>query len=160
MMLSPGLPSINPLVPSDWKWVGLRRQPYHGRSMTYFAARHGEHFHIYANADVETAHHKEVYDEDVSIHVHAYSASAAVVALRRPGELTVLIGNVGAQTAVVPVNLEDVVDPAATYDTRIYNSERGDWETGRRATGAAVVSLAVSIESKGYRIIELKTASA
>jgi hypothetical protein len=91
LMLTPDRPRVNPLVPADWKWVALRRLPYHGQEVTYVAVRHDDHFYIYANADVQTAHHKERYDEDVSTQVHAFSASAEVVALRRSNELMVLI---------------------------------------------------------------------
>ena len=30
LMLTTGRPSVNPLVPAAWKWVALRRLPYHG----------------------------------------------------------------------------------------------------------------------------------
>ena len=155
VMLTPGLPSINPLIPPEWKWVALRQLPYHGGALTYFVARHGEHFHVYADGDVQTTHRKEVYEEDVSTRVHAFSPSAEVVALRRADELMVLVGTVGTQTGVVPVNLSEVVDPDASYDLRIYNSERGAWEENRRESGHVVLFLAVSIEAYGFRAIEL-----
>ncbi len=159
LMLTPDLPSVNPLVPGDWKWVALRRLPYHGRELTYFAARQGQTFEIYANCDMQTDHGKEIYDEDISAHVYALSATAELVALRRPGEIAVLVGNVGSQTSVVPVNMQEVLDEKALYTVRIYNSERGRWEHGHQERGAAIAALAVSIETNGYRIIELKEAA-
>jgi len=39
LMLSPGPPSVNPLVPPEWKWVALRCVPYRGAELSYFAAR-------------------------------------------------------------------------------------------------------------------------
>ncbi len=155
LTLTPTAARVNPLIPPDWKWVALRRLPYHGREITYFAARQGERFHLYANADIETTHHKEIYDEDISTRVHAFSASAEVVALRRPGEIVALVGNVGDQTSVVPVNLQEVLDADASYDLRIYNSEREEWQIGARETGRTIASLAVPIESTGFRAIEL-----
>jgi hypothetical protein len=94
----------------------------------------------------------------VSTHVHAFSASAEVVALRRTNEMMVLIGNVGTQTSVVPVNLQEILDPNTEYDLRIYNSERQAWGTGARRRGRSLHSLAVPIESAGFRAIELKKA--
>ena len=41
LMLTTGRPRVNPLVPNAWKWVALRRLPYHGKDLTYFAARQG-----------------------------------------------------------------------------------------------------------------------
>jgi len=156
LTLTPSTARVNPLIPPDWKWVALRRLPYHGREITYFAARQGERFHLYANADIETTHHKEIYDEDVSTRVHAFSASAEVVALRRPGEIMAFVGNVGEQTNVVPLNLQEVLDANASYDLRIYSSEHEEWQLGTRETGRTLTSLAVPIESNGFRAIELK----
>jgi Bacterial alpha-L-rhamnosidase 6 hairpin glycosidase domain len=156
LMLSPDLPGVNPLIPAGWKWVAVRRLPYHGREFTYFVGRHGERFHVYANADVQTTHHKEIYAEDVSTDVHAFCATAEVVALRRPGELMVLVGNVGTQTSIVPLDLHDVVDAHGSYDLRVYNSERRVWEPRRREPGTIVAALALGIEVNGFRAIELK----
>jgi len=157
LMLTPGLPQVNPLVPGDWKWVALRRLPYHGQELTYFAARNAQEpgFYIYANCDMETAHRKEIYDEDISEHVYAFSSSAELVAFRRKNELAILVGNVGTQTSVVPVNLQEVIDPAKDYTLRVYNSERGDWEGAKHQKGSAFAALAVSIESNGYRVIKV-----
>jgi len=157
LMLTPHLPSVNPLVPPEWKWVALRRQPYHGREITYFATRHDDGFHIYADTDVDTVHYNEVFDEDISTRVYAYSTAAEVVALRRKGEVVILVGNVGDQTSIVPINLGDALDPDGFYDLRIYNSERGAWEASCRDCTPNITPLAVQIESNGFRIIELKT---
>jgi glycogen debranching enzyme len=155
LMLTPDQPRIRPLVPSTWKWVALRQAPYHGQPLTYFAARQEGEFHIYANVAIDTPHTAECFDEDVSGQVHAFSASAAVVALRRPGCLLVLVGNVGTGTTVVPLGLNKVVDPGFNYDLRIYNSERSAWESPQRIAGKVACSLAVSIEANGYRAVEL-----
>jgi hypothetical protein len=156
LVLAPAAPSVNPLIPPRWKWVALRRVPYHGRELTYFVGRHGEGFHVYANADVQSTHHREIYAEDVSTSVHGFCATAEVVALRRPGELMVLVGNVGTQTSIVPLDLHEVVDANTQYDLRIYNSERRAWEPGHRESGTIVAALALGIEVNGFRAIELK----
>ncbi len=158
LMLTPDRPRINPLIPAAWKWVALRQLRYHGRDVTYFVGRHGEHLHIYSDCDVQTLHHKELYDEDISTQVRAYAITSEVVALRRANEIMVLVGNVGAQTSVVPLDLTDVVEHDAEYDVRVYNSERGAWEPGHREPGRVAASLAVSIEANGFRAVELKRA--
>jgi hypothetical protein len=105
LMLTTGLPRINPLVPASWKWVALRRLPYHGRPLSYFATRERGTFRIYATAVVESDFASEVYEEDVSDSVSVFSDTAAVVALRRKDEFVLLIANVGDQTANVPVSI-------------------------------------------------------
>ena len=156
LMLTTGRPRVNPLVPAAWKWVALRRLPYHGKEITYFAARQNGSFRIYANTEIDTDDAAERYDEDVSEQVHVLSTSAQVVALRRAGEIVVLVGNVGTQTSVVPVTLQRLIGNDTTYDVRLYHSERGGWEPRQRATGADLCMLGLSIESHGYRIIELR----
>jgi len=156
LMLTPDLPQVNPLVPPEWKWVALRRQPYHGRELSYFAARQDDReFHIYADTPLRSDHHVKTYDEDISARVYAYAASAEVVALRRPGELVVLVGNVGAQTSVVPVAMQEVIDADTIYDLRVYSSEHVAWEGTVRQQGRYISPLAVQIETNGFRIIEI-----
>jgi Amylo-alpha-1,6-glucosidase len=155
-MVAPGKPSVNPLVPAAWKWVGVRRLPYHGGELSYFAVRQSGLFQIYATTEVETKHRNETYEEDVSARVTAFSEAAAVVALRRGGDLAIMVGNVGSQTCAVPLNVSRIVERGATYEPRIYDSERDAWETGTRATGEKLCALAVSIETHGYRLIELR----
>src|ERR1700674_2003 len=155
LMLSPGKASVNPLVPATWKWVALRRLPYHGAKLSYFAVRQAGRFHVYATAEVETEHLAETYEEDVSGRVTAFSESAAVIAFRRRGGIAILVGNVGSQTSAVPLNISRIVETDATYEPRIYDSERDGWEKGAPASGESLRSLAVTIETHGYRLIEL-----
>ena len=84
------------------------------------------------------------------------SASAVVVASRDGNEFTVVVGNVGTQTVSVPLSLSELVDEDVTYGIHVYNSERDAWEDGgSQQRGIPSRSLAVSIESKGFRIITL-----
>jgi len=156
LMLTPGLPRVDPLVPSNWKWVGLRRVPYHGRELTYFATRQAGHFHIYATADVEGPHDTHRYDEDITERVAVFSDAAAIIALRREAEILLLVGNVGTQTATAPLDIGQVLAPASNYDVSIYNSERDAWEPGARRASDELCSIAVSVESNGYRLVRLR----
>jgi hypothetical protein len=67
----------------------------------------------------------------------------------------VLVGNVGSQTIVVPVQVGQLVNREARYTLRIYNSERGSWEEPIHAAGEGINVLAVAIEEYGYRALEL-----
>ncbi len=156
LMLTNGPPRINPLVPAAWKWVALKHLPYHGRELSYFAVRERGAFHIYATADVETDFAKERFDEDVSSRVQIFSDNAAVAALRRDDATVLLVGNVGTQTVTVPMNIAALLEPHASYDVRIYNSERDAWEPGDLGAGEDLGAVALSIETGGYRLIELR----
>ncbi|MBV9271091.1 MAG: hypothetical protein JO165_08355, partial [Candidatus Eremiobacteraeota bacterium] len=39
LTLTGDLPQIQPLVPANWKWLALRRLPFHGEEVSYFAVR-------------------------------------------------------------------------------------------------------------------------
>ena len=152
----PGKPVIRPLVPPTWRWVGLRRVPYHGGMVSYFAVRQQDRMHVYASADVESDYEPHVYKEDVTSDVIVMSKTAAVIALRSDTEVLIMIGNVGSQTATAPLDISGVIDRGAKYELRMYNSERDDWVDGATLSGAEISSVAVPIELYGFRLIDLK----
>ncbi len=146
-------PQINPLVPPSWKWLALRRLPYGDREITYFAVRTGGTFHLFTTCEIETDAVHSVYEEDVSDSIPIFSRVARVVALRRADEFAVLVGNVGTATKNVPLDLTDLLEPHVRYHSRVYNSERGDWETDSVLAREQICTVAVTIESQGYRVL-------
>lgn len=156
LMLSTGLPRVNPLVPANWKWLALKRLPYHGTEITYFATREGGTFRISSTADVHTDFPKELYETDVSANVTVFSENAAVVALERPDEISVLVGNLGSETTTVPLDISGLLDPRAMYDVCIYDSERDAWQPDVLDSGSNVSTVSLSIEANGYRLVSLR----
>jgi hypothetical protein len=146
-------PKINPLVPPNWKWVALRRLPYRGREISYFAVRTQGAFHLFTTCDVETESVHSLYDRDVSDGVPIFSRIARVVAFQRDHELAVLVGNVGTATTNVPLDLTQLLEPHVRYHTRVYNSERDDWETDSVLAREQICTISVTIESQGYRVL-------
>jgi len=158
VVLQPGRPKINPLVPVTWRWVGLRRLPYHGGEFSFFAVREdmgvsGGQFHIYATTDVATDHALAVYREDVTDQVGVANADVCHMALRRPGEVALLIGSTSADSSVVPIELGDVLAPETTYAVHLYDSESQTWRQGEADRGGVLSTLAVSIETGGFRVL-------
>ncbi len=150
------VPTIQPLIPASWRWIALRREPYHGSDVSYFVTRQKDRFNIYATTEMETEHDRHRYQEDVSWGVSVFSEAAVAIALRRPGQCLILVGNVSTTTATVPLNIRRLVDDRTRYATRIYNSERDSWEKGSVEVGADISSLAITVETRGYRLIELR----
>jgi len=160
VVLGPDKPRINPLVPAHWRWVGLRRLPYHSGEISFFATR--EHrddqasaFDLYATAEVATEHTLAVYDEDVTERVRVLTPTVCHLALRRRGEIVVLLGRVGADTGVVPVEVGDLLAAETTYTVHLYDSESYTWRGGDTATGAALSTFAVSLEGGGFKVLKL-----
>lgn len=157
LTLTADKPHVNPLIPKYWRWVGLRNIPYHGRSLSYFVTRQQDVLHICSTLDVESMCVTEVFDEDVTDSLAALSGIAPLMALRRGGELMVFVGNVSAQSATIPLDLGHLVDRKLSYTTRVYNSEHDAWEERGVKAGGAMISLAVSVEAQGFRLLHFLT---
>jgi hypothetical protein len=153
LTLTGDLPQIQPLVPAGWRWLALRRVPYHGEEVSYFAVRARSTFHIYTTCEIDTDHRNSVYITDASDNIPIFSRSARVIAFQREGETILLIGNVTTTSINVPVNLSSILMADAKYRLSIYNSERDDWETDTVVAGGELVSDTTTIESQGYRLM-------
>jgi glycogen debranching enzyme len=158
VVLQPGMPKISPLVPAHWRWVGLRRLPYHGAEISFFATRehqgnHAAEFHVYSSVEVATEHTLAVYAEDATETVRVLNPEVCHLALRRPHEAVLLLGNTSANTSVVPINLGGLLTATSTYTLLVYDSDSRTWRNGDEATGAAMRTPAVAIEAGGFRIL-------
>lgn len=156
LTLKPDFPTVNPLIPPNWRWVGLRRLPFHGKELSYFAVRQAGELNVYATAPVTSKRQAYEFEEDVTDSVVVLSTGASMIALRRANECAILIGNSATQTMTAPVDLSRLVDRDKAYDLRIYNSERDRWIDGSTLEGSALQSIAVPIELLGYRLISLR----
>lgn len=146
-------PQINPLIPANWKWVALRRLPYHGSEMSYFAVRVKKTMTIFTTREIATDSPHSLYEEDVSDRIPIFSRVVRIVALRRDNEVAVMVGNVSDATTSVPLDLSDILEPRVRYHTRVYNSERDDWETESVLAREEICVTSLGIESKGYRVV-------
>lgn len=161
VMLRPGgqHPQMHPLLPEDWRWVGIRRLPYHGHCFSFFATEEQGRFRLYTDHPMNTRHHLEQYEEECSNQVLVLNGHLEHLALRRPDEVTLCIGNTSRETTVSPVYLlNHILAPEQPYQLSIYNSERQAWVTGRSGPGQALSSLAVTIEAQGFRILRWRQA--
>ncbi len=153
LTLTGDVPQIQPLVPADWRWLALRRVPYHGEEVSYFAVRARGTFHIYTTCEIDTDQLHSVYLTDASDNIPIFSRSARVIAFQREHETILLVGNVTTTSINVPVNLSSILATNSKYRISIYNSERDDWETDSLIAREEVVSVTTTIESQGYRLM-------
>ena len=155
LTLTDDLPQIQPLVPADWRWLALRRVPYHGEEISYFAVRTRNTFHVYTTCEIDTDHRNSVYITDASDNIPIFSRSARVIAFQREHETILLVGNVTTTSINVPVDLSSILMAEAKYHVRIYNSERDDWVADTDIAREEVVSVTATIESQGYRLMHI-----
>lgn len=153
--LAHDLPRIAPLVPDWWSWVALRRLVYHGKEFSYFAARMSDGFHVYSTGPVQTSAALHRYDEDVSDLLSVFADGAVALALRGADQAAVLLGNTTSNTISAPINIMRIVDASACYRLRVYDSERREWETFGEGDGARLGGLALTVNSQGFRLLEL-----
>ncbi|MBV8460945.1 MAG: hypothetical protein JO009_08655 [Candidatus Eremiobacteraeota bacterium] len=89
---------INPHLPDDWKWIGVRGVPIMGTTMSCFYYRRT----LYASIPVASRSRCVVLDEDVSRHVQ--SDAPFYVALADEREILVFIATDQAGTFSVRIN--------------------------------------------------------
>jgi hypothetical protein len=157
-----GLDAIKwkPLVPSNWKWVGLRRLPYHGHEISFFAiCRDGPHA-LYATVPLETdpTFSQEIYEEDVTGRVYVQNELAYHVAFRRPKEFLLCLGSASPETTLIPLRIYDVLEHERCYQVEIYNSEWHRWIQGKIAPGKDLMEAAIPVEAGGCRLVRFREA--
>jgi len=156
LVLLPGAPRVNPIMPAGWNWVALRDVPYHGQSFSYFLVREAESgTRVYATCAIDCAWHTEVYAADVSDEVMVYTKDAVSVALRRDEDLVLIVGNTSTATIYAAVQFADPKLLPERAAVRVYDSERRSWETRGTLGRSQLSSMAFSIERGGFRLLEV-----
>jgi glycogen debranching enzyme len=158
LTLTGDLPQIQPLIPAAWRWLALRRVPYHGEEISYFAVRTRNAFHLYTTCEIDTNHRHSVYKTDASDNIPIFSRSARVIAFAREHETILLVGNVTTTSINVPLDLSSILMADTKYRLSIYNSESDAWETETVIAREEVVSVTATIESQGYRLMHFTSA--
>jgi hypothetical protein len=151
-------PCVEPLIPRHWRWVALRNLPHRGTSISYAVVRQQDGLHVYSTSRLQTRPPLHLYEEDASERIRVLSDAAVAVALCNGPSVMVLVGSVSANTITAPLDLAHLALRNRRYRVRVYNSERNAWEDGGEQRADRLRSLAVSIEAKGFRLIELEPA--
>ncbi|MBV9276901.1 MAG: hypothetical protein JOZ97_01550, partial [Candidatus Eremiobacteraeota bacterium] len=79
LTLTSGAPCINPLIPQEWSWVGLRRLRYHGGELSYFMIRKGTMSQIYTTAQLDSESEMQLFNRDVTDEIAVFSPTAATI---------------------------------------------------------------------------------
>jgi hypothetical protein len=159
LVLLPGAPRVNPLMPSDWNWVALRDVPYRGSPFSYFLVREADGVRVYTTCVIDCAWRTELYATDVSDTVRVFTKDAVGVALWRDGSLALLVGNTGAATIYAALQFIDETILPMRGSVRVYNSERRNWEEQGTLKREQLSSLGFSIERRGFRLVEITAPS-
>ena len=146
---------IKPLVPAKWKWLALKRFPYHGAELTYFATRESGTFHIRATAGIESdlpmkltiRMSRRAYKPFPTTQRSSHCSAGARYAFS--------LGTF-SDTITASLNLLRLLDARTMYDVCLYDSERDGWQPGEIDAAKDIGTVALSIEMGGYRLISLR----
>jgi Bacterial alpha-L-rhamnosidase 6 hairpin glycosidase domain len=154
LMVLPGRARVSPIIPSHWSWVGMRRLPYHGAFVSYFAVRREDgRLGLYSTAQVDSQFDVTVLDRDVTDDVRCLSDPARIIALAGEDETVILVGNTSTETVAASLNVERILDASKRYALRAYNSERKSWEEPILRRPGAWGAVALLIEAGGFQLL-------
>jgi glycogen debranching enzyme len=146
---------VAPLMPSGWRWLGVRRLPLFGRELSYFVIRDRNRFRIFANASVEVEGELEVFDEDVSERIDRLDTDMVVMALRRRDEWLICIGSTLDVAYTFPLSLGRALDEQRSYQVQLYNENLGRWVAGENALGKDLKDIAMRLEAQSFALARL-----
>ena len=146
---------VAPLMPSGWRWLGVRRLPLCGRLCSYFVIRNGARFSVFANSQLEVDGELEVFDEDVSERIDLLDLDMVAVGFRRGDEALLCIGSTLEVAYTFPLSLRRVLDGSRSYQVKIYNASLGRWIEGEQARGEDLRDIGLRIEAQSFALARL-----
>lgn len=156
LMVLPGDPRINPLLPKDWKWTATRHVRYHDRRVSIFSARMQGELRCFGDLEFESDGPREVFDEEVTDCVRLETPGMHPLALRQGDRTLLALGSCREESRSSPVGLERLLEADATYRVREWASEQDRWSDWREAAGRNLEVLAVRIEAQGFHLVEFQ----
>ena len=143
---------VAPLMPSGWRWLGVRRLPLRGRELTYFVIRDRSRFRVFANESLEVEGELEVFEEDVSERIDRLDPDMVVVALRRSNEWLICVGSTLDVAYTFPLSLGRLLDEKRRYQGYLYNENLGRWVEGENALGKDFKDIALRLEAQSFAL--------
>lgn len=150
--LSAGTPTINPRLPPQWKWVGVRNVLLAGKRLTWFVVRVPD-LQLYTDAQFRCSDTSQVFDEDVSSAMSIEGDDAVAIGLRQDTSIALFVGNTSSRTLTTAMGLTGI---RGSFAGRQFNSLRGEWtEISALSAGALQHGIPVELEGQGFCLFEL-----
>lgn len=146
---------VSPLMPSGWRWLGIRCLPLQGRLVSYFVIRDRERFKVFANCEMEVDGELEVYDQDLSERIDLLDPDMVAMALRRGDEWLICVGSTLEVAYTFPLSLRRLLETNRTYQVLLYNPSLGRWIEGEHAAGKDLRDIALRVESQSFTLARL-----
>jgi hypothetical protein len=150
--LSAGTPTINPRLPPQWKWLGVRDLLLAGKRLTWFVVRVPD-LRLYTNASFRCPGPSDVFEEDVSGAVTIEGEDAVAVGLRQRNSIALFVGNTSSRTLTTALRLSGV---RGSFAGRQFNSLSGEWtEIASLSAGDLQRGVRVQLDRQGFCLFEL-----
>ena len=146
---------VAPLMPSGWRWLGVRRLSLFGREISYFVIRDHARFRVFSNSQLQVEGDLEIFDEDVSDRIERLDPDMEVIAFRRGQEWLICIGSTLNVAYTFPLSLNRVVDERRRYRAHLYNADLGRWIESETAAGEEFTDIALRIEAQSFGLTRL-----
>ncbi len=151
--LSGSVPTLNPQLSPDWRWLGVRNLPLCGKKLTWFVVRTPD-LHIYTNQHFESDTPYEAYDTDFTEKMHINGEGVVGFALRHLQRVAIFLGNTTERTTTTAFRIEDGL--SGSYAVRCFNSLRGAWIDSNVVSATELRrGIPLELEQKGFCVLEL-----
>lgn len=144
---------IEPLMPSGWTWLGIRRIKLADRELTYVAVRNRGRFFYFTTGALQADGEIERYDEDVTDQVDAFKTAVETVALRRGNEILLFVGSTSDAAHTFPLSLHHVLEAKRRYRVHLFDPARGIWVESEPAQGRLFHDLALRIDAQSCSLV-------
>jgi glycogen debranching enzyme len=150
--LSAGTPTINPRLPPQWKWVGVRNVILAEKRLTWFVVRVPD-VRLYTNATFRCPGTSSVFEEDISSAMSVEGEDVVTLGLRQGESLALFVANTSVHTLTTALR---VVGLFGSFAGRQFNSLRGEWtEIAALSASDLQRGMPVELDRQGFCLLEL-----
>ncbi len=146
---------VEPNLPSDWTWCGLRNAPYQGEYLTWFAACVPE-MRVWSTMTIDTTAPLSVLEEHLEDRVQVSGDDAIAVGVREGSRICAMAGNTVDRSVTTALRIRDVAE--GEYSAREYDSLRKTWQTRSLSADDLHRGITIELSPKGFYLVELDRA--
>lgn len=146
---------LEPLMPSGWSWLAVRRIPLVGKELSFFITRAERGFTVFANGQFDVDGELEIAEADISDDVVRLNPETEIVAFRRGESYLICLGSTASVASTFPITIASLENEERVYQARLFDSTRREWITGESAPGKAFARIAMRLDAQGFGLIRL-----
>ena len=147
--------SVDPLMPSGWRWLAVRQIPLGRAELSYFIVRENDGIRVFATAEVKVNGALETYDDDVSDDVERLDPDVETVAFCRGDEWLICLGSTSDVAFRFPITIRRLRSDERVYTAHLFDSTQRRWTVGETGPGKEFANITLRIDARGFALIRL-----